>query len=357
VVKEWAMTEARIPVVVLGATGMVGQRALTLLREHPMLRVAGLAASERSAGKSYREACRWHLGGEPYAGFGDLPVLPCEPGAFTEAPGFALSGLDADAARTIEPRFAEAGYAVVSNASAFRMAPDVPLLIPEINADHLALVERQKWRGSIVTNPNCTSIPVTMPLAPVLRAVGVEAVFVSSYQAVSGAGYPGESAWDMVANVRPHPGNEEEKLTIEPPKMLGRVGPEGIVPADFAISGRCVRVPVADGHLVAVGVRTRQPLSPADFAELLRTYRCEDTEGLPSAPRPLFVLRDERDRPSPRFDADAGAGMAVSVGRIERCPVMGLKFFALAHNTVRGAAGAAVLNAEMMVRRGLVRRS
>lgn len=348
--------DGRWPIVVLGATGMVGQRAVSLLRNHPTLRLAGLAASERSAGRSYREACRWHLGGEPYAGLGDMPVLPCDAEVVAQAcggPAFALSALDTAAAESIEPKFADAGFAVVSNASAYRMAADVPLLVPEVNADHLALVSRQGRRGSLVTNPNCTAIPVVMPLAPVLRTVGVEAVFVASYQAVSGAGYPGESAWDMVANVRPHPGNEEEKLTLEPPKMLGTVGPNGVVPADFAISGRCVRVPVADGHLVAIGVRTKHPLSPGDFVELLRTWSPDSTAGLPSAPSPLFVFRDERDRPSPRFDADNGAGMAITIGRVERCPVMGLKFFALSHNTVRGAAGAAILNAELMAARGL----
>ncbi len=346
--------DGRRPVVVLGATGMVGQRAVTLLRGHPTLRLAGLAASERSAGKSYREACRWHLGGEPYAGLGDEPILPCDPAALGP-PGLALSALDTAAAQTVEPAFAQAGWTVVSNASSYRMAPDVPLLIPEVNADHLALVARQRTRGCIVTNPNCTSIPVTLPLAPVLRAVGVEAVFVASYQAVSGAGYPGESAWDMIGNVRPHPGNEEEKLTIEPPKMLGRLTERGVEPADFALSARCVRVPVADGHLVAVGLKAKQRLSPADFVELLRTYASPATAGLHSAPTPLFHFRDERDRPSPRFDADNGAGMAITIGRVERCPVMGLKFFALSHNTVRGAAGAAILNAELIAARGLVR--
>lgn len=353
-----SVSDDRLPVVVLGATGMVGQRAVQLLAEHPRLRVAGLAASERSAGKRYREACQWHLGGEPYAGLGDQPVLPCDPApvrAATGSGGIALSALETGAAKEIEPHFAADGWAVVSNASAWRMAAEVPLVIPEVNADHLALIERQSTPGCIVTNPNCTSMPIAIALAPLMQAVGVEAVFAASYQAVSGAGYPGESAWDMVGNVRPHPGNEEDKVGLEPKKILGRLGAAGVEPADFEISARCVRVPVADGHLVALGVRTRQPLDPKDALELYRTFDPEATRDLATAPRPVFHLRDDRDRPSPRFDADNGGGMAVTIGRVERCPVMGLKLFALAHNTVRGAAGAAILNAELLVARGLVK--
>jgi aspartate-semialdehyde dehydrogenase len=345
------MTE-RTPIVVLGATGMVGQRALLALRDHPAFEVRALAASARSAGRRYADAAAWHLPGEAHAGFGDMLVHPCDPETLTALcgrPGIALSALDSAAARELEKPFAAAGWTVVSNASAHRMDADVPLVIPEINADHLALCERQSTAGAIVTNPNCTSMPVAIALAPIQRAVGIEAVTVASYQAVSGAGYPGESAWDMVGNVRPHPGDEEPKLALEPRKILGRLGPDGVELADFAMSARCVRVPVADGHLVAVHVRTRDPLSPDDCRELLRTAPSLD---LPSAPSPLLVERTERDRPSPRFDADAGAGMAVSFGRVERCDVMGLKLFVLAHNTVRGAAGAAILNAELLRHRG-----
>ena len=233
------------------------------------------------------------------------------------------------------------------------MDADVPLVVPEINADHLALDDRQTTRGGLVTNSNCTSMPVAMALAPLLRTVGMDAVCAASYQAVSGAGYPGESAWDMVGNVRPHPGNEEEKMALEPKKILGQLGPQGVEMGDFAMSARCVRVPVADGHLVALQVKTRDSITPQDACELFRTW---DGGGLtlPSAPHPPLVLRTERDRPSPRFDAHAGGGMAVSIGRVEFCPVMGLKLFALAHNTVRGAAGAAVLNAELLLSTGRV---
>lgn len=345
----------RVPVVVLGATGMVGQRALTLLRDHPWLELAGLAASSRSAGRSYREACTWRLPGEPWAGAGDRRVHPVDPDVLTEVvggPGIALSALGSDVAREVEPAFARAGWQVVSNASAYRQDPRVPLIVPEINADHLALVDRQEWDGGLLTNPNCTATPVALTLAPLHRALGVEAVIVASYQAVSGAGYPGESAWDMVGNVHPHPMDEEERVVAEPPKILGTLRSAGIERADMTLSARCVRVPVADGHLVAVSVRTRRTATPAEVVEILSGW--EPGLELPSAPHPVLVHRPERDRPQPRLDAGAGAGLAVSFGRVERCPVMGLKYFALAHNTLRGAAGAAVLNAELLVATGRV---
>jgi len=343
-----------VPVVVLGATGMVGQRALTILAGHPWFAVAALGASSRSAGKSYREACAWHLPGASWGGYADREVLPCDPAVMAShvgRPGIALSALDTGPAKEIEGAFRDAGWHVVSNASAHRMDADVPLVIPEVNADHLALLDRQPGAGAIVTNPNCTSMPIAMVLAPILRTVGVEAVCVASYQAVSGAGYPGESSWDMIGNVRPHPGNEEEKVAIEPRKILGDLTDSGIALADFALSARCVRVPVADGHLVALQIKTRAPLSPEDAVALLRDVPGLDT---PSAPSPVLVHRSERDRPSPRFDCGAGGGMAVSFGRVERCQVMGLKLFAMGHNTIRGAAGAAVLNAELLVSSGRV---
>ena len=347
----------RVPVVVLGATGMVGQRVLSLLRNHPWFEVVALAASPRSAGRPYGEACDWHLGGASHAGFADQEVVRCDPVALAQAAGgrrgIAVSALDSAAARELERPFAEAGWMVVSNASAHRMDAEVPLVIPEVNSAHLALLDRQGLAGGLLTNSNCTSMPVTIALAPLHEAVGIEAACVASYQAVSGAGYPGESAWDMIGNVRPHPGDEEEKLEEEPRKILGTLGPDGVALADFELSARCVRVPVADGHLVAIQVRTRDPIDPREAVELLANWSGH-APALPSAPSPLLVPRSERDRPSPRFDTDAGAGMAVSFGRVERCPVMGLKLFALAHNTVRGAAGAAVLNSELLVATGRI---
>lgn len=343
------MGTERVGVVVLGATGMVGQRFVSLLRHHPWFEVAALAASERTAGKRYRDACAWRLPGEPWGGLGDLEVLPCEPGAVVAVgPTLALSALDSGPAATIEPAFAEAGYHVVSNAGAFRMDPRVPLVVPEVNGEHLSLIESQPWSGSLVTNPNCTAMPVAIALAPLHRAVGVEAVTVASYQAVSGAGYPGESAWDMADNVHPHPGNEEDKLTQEPQKILGAPA----APAGFAVSARCVRVPVSDGHLVAVHVRTAESITPERAVELMEAF--DPRLELPSSPERLLVHRPFRDRPQPRLDRDEGGGMAVTFGRVEACPVMGLKLFALAHNTVRGAAGAALLNAELLRARGVL---
>lgn len=341
---------APVPVVVLGATGMVGQRLLALLAGHPWFRVVALAASERSAGRPYAEACAWRLPGPPHAGFGAMPVLACDPVVLAAVAGpgaVALSALDTGPARELERAFAAAGFRVVSNASAHRMDDDVPLLVPEINADHLALVG--DGPGGLVTNPNCTAMPLVLTLAPLHRAVGIEAVTVASYQAVSGAGYPGESAWDVLDNVHPHGGNEEEKLAIEPQKILGTLRDGRVEPADFGVSARCVRVPVTDGHLVAVHVRPRAPVSPSDLVALLSSW--DPGPPLPSTPRPVLVHRPERDRPQPRLDRDAGGGMAVTFGRVERCAVMGLKWFALAHNTVRGAAGAALQNAELWVRR------
>ena len=344
--------EREVPVVVLGATGMVGQRMLAGLRSHPWFRVVGLAASERSAGRPYREACTWRLPGEEWAGYGDVPVLPCDPGAFGETRGIAFSALDTGPAKELERAFAAAGWQVVSNAGAHRMDADVPLLVPEINADHLALLDGQGTRGGLVTNPNCTAMPVVLTLTPIHRAVGIEAVCVSSWQAMSGAGYPGEPAWDLADNVHPHAGNEEEKLALEPQKIMGTLKDGRIDPAPFALSARCVRVAVTDGHLVSLQVRTRSKLSPEDAIELLSGW--DPGLDLPTAPRPLLVHRSGRDRPQPRLDRDLGGGMAVTFGRVERCPVMGLKWFALAHNTLRGAAGAAILNAELLVRSGRV---
>jgi aspartate-semialdehyde dehydrogenase len=344
---------SRVPVVVLGATGMVGQRLLSLLRDHPWLEVVGLAASARSVGRPLREAARWLLPGEAFAGFGDWPILPCDPAALARAtggPSIALSALDTAAAAELERPFAEAGWAVVTNASTHRQDPDVPLILPEVNADHLAIVDRRRSKGFIVANGNCTAMPVILPLAPLHRAAEVKAVVIASWQAVSGAGYPGESAYDLLGNVRPHPGNEEEKLAIEPRKVLGSLAPEGFVDAAMRISARCVRVPVVDGHLVSLSIATGRPVEPAEVVSLLNEFR--PGLELPSAPAIPLVHRAERDRPQPRWDADEGQGMAVTFGRVEACEVMGIKLFALAHNTLRGAAGAALLNAELVVATG-----
>ena len=340
----------RIPVAILGATGMVGQRLVQRLHHHPQFRVAAVAASERSAGKLYREATTWRLPGEAYGEAGDLRVDRCEATEMPDGVQLVFSALDTAPAHTIEAEFREAGFAVVSNASAYREDPRVPLVIPEVNPEHLTMLESQPGDGFILTNPNCSAIPLTMALAPLDEAFGVEAVVASTWQAVSGAGYPGESAWDMVGNVHPHPGNEEAKMAVEPQKILGPIGQ----PSGFLLSARCVRVPVADGHLVSVQLRTRLKASPKEVRQAFEDFvpRCPP---LHSSPSPLFRIFDERDRPMPRMDSDLGDGMAISIGRIEECPVMGVKFFCLAHNTVRGAAGAAIANAELLVASGYLK--
>jgi len=333
-------------VAILGATGMVGQRLVQLLTGHPRFRVAELCASDRSAGRRYDEAAPWRLPGP--ALLGDRIVRACDPDQVRSR--LVYSALDKAVAAEVEPRFRDAGHVVVSNASAFRMAAGVPLLIPEINADHLALVEGK--RGFIVTNPNCTSVPLVFALAPLHRAWGVEAVTCASYQAVSGAGYPGESAWDILGNVHPHPGDEEEKVATEPRRMLGRLEGGDVVLAPFPVSARCVRVPVVDGHLVAAQIKLRATPPLTQIVEALRDFSADLP--LPSLPRPVIRLTERRDRPAPRTDADAGNGMAITIGRVEPCEVFTVKLYALAHNTVRGAAGAAISNAELLDWRGMI---
>lgn len=338
-----------IPVGVLGATGMVGQRMLSLLARHPQLRVAAVAASHRSAGRPYAEAARWLLPDEPAADIAASEVLPCEPDAMPPGVRVVLSALDSGVARAVEGAFRDAGFAVITNASPHRQDADVPLIIPEVNPDHTSLLEGRSGAGFIVANPNCCAIPLTMALAPLHRRWGVEAVTCATWQAVSGAGYPGEASYDILGAVHPHAGDEEDKLDLEPQKILGLPG----VPASFRVSARCVRVPVLDGHLIGAQIRLRGDPSPEEVAAALTDWQGEGPE-LPSCPRPPLRVHARRDRPNPRLDADAGGGMTVTVGRIERCPVMGIKLYALAHNAIRGAAGAAIANAELLALRGLI---
>lgn len=317
---------------------MVGQRLLQLLDTHPYFEPVFLGASRRSAGKTYAEASRWRLAGQVAPRFAQQMLHECDPENLPDAVKIVFSALDGSVAGPIESAFKNAGCFVISNASAWRMAPDVPLIIPEINASAMALLG-DKPQSGIIANPNCCVIPLCLALAPLHNAFGVEAAIVSTYQAVSGAGYPGESAWDMVGTVHPHAGNEELKLAEEPPKILS---------AEIDISARCVRVPVADGHLLGVNLKLSQQVSPEAAMECLSSWQPEIPQ-LPSSPNPVLQLMTQRDRPSPRFDIHAGNGMAVSVGRVEKCPIMGLKLFALGHNTIRGAAGAAIINGELLV--------
>lgn len=345
--------DGRIPVAVLGATGAVGQRMVSLLAGHPTLKLAEVAASERSQGKSYLEATRWILPGDVPEEARGLVVKGV--GGPLES-RLVLSALDAAVADTVEPLQASRGKLVVSNTKSFRMQADVPLLIPEVNADHLALLERQEWAkagGGIVTNPNCVVVGLAMALAPLHRAFGVEAVCVTTLQALSGAGYPGVPSLDAIGNVVPFIDGEEEKVASEPGKILGALAGGRVEPASFPVSVSVNRVPVRDGHTESVFVKLGRKTTFAEVRAALEGFTGEPQRlGLPSAPARPIVVRDERDRPQPIRDADAGGGMVVTVGRLRPDPVYDVRFTLLVHNTVRGAAGAALLNAELLAATG-----
>jgi aspartate-semialdehyde dehydrogenase len=343
----------RIEVGILGATGTVGQQFLRLLTDHPWFKPAWLAASERSEGRVYRDAAKWRLPGIPPPETERLRVEPCAPG---RGPRLVFSALDAAAADTLEPAFAAAGHVVVSNTRSFRMHQDVPLLIPEVNPDHLELVARQRrergWTGAIVTNPNCSTIVIAMALAP-LRPFGLRSVVVTTLQAVSGAGYPGVASLDIIGNVIPAIGGEEEKIESEPQKILGSIANGAVQPHAVVISAHTTRVPVVDGHTAMISMALDAQPSADDVVHALESFRGRPQElALPSAPPAPIVYHPSADRPQPRFDADRDGGMTVTVGRLRPCRMLGLKMVALGHNTVRGAAGAAVLNAELMLKDG-----
>jgi len=349
------MNQGKIEVGILGATGMVGQNFIRFLHNHPWFEVKWLGASDRSAGKKYAEAAAWRLNGTMPEPVRELVVEECRPG---NAPRLVFSAMDASVATEIERAFASAGHLVVSNSKNHRMEPDVPLLIPEINPDHLKLAavqrERRGWKGLIVTNPNCTTVVLTMALAP-LRPFGIRRVVLTSMQAISGAGYPGVPGMDVNANVIPFIGGEEEKVESEPLKILGRFTGSSIEPLAARISAHCNRVPVVEGHTEAISVELEGKPSVEDVRAAFESFRGLPQErGLPSAPpRPLIYMR-EPDRPQPRRDVERERGMTVFVGRLRPCPVLDYKFVAMGHNTVRGAAGAAVLNAELMYVEGLL---
>jgi len=342
------MAPARIPVGVIGATGMVGQQFVLRLANHPWFDVRWLAASERSEGKSYADAAPWRLASPMPDGVRTLTVDACVPG---RGPKVVFSALDAAAADTLEPAFAQAGHVVLSNARSFRMDPAVPLLIPEINADHLSVLADQRrdkgWSGAIVTNPNCATIVLAMALAP-LRLFTIRAVIVTTMQAVSGAGYPGVPSLDILGNVIPFiGGGEEEKIETETLKILG--GDGGRAPYEAIVSAQVNRVPVLDGHTMTVSVDLAALPEPDEVVEAMRAFRGKpQAMRLPTAPDPPLVVMDQINRPQPRLDAGLGDGMTVTVGRVRPCPVLSTKFVALGHNTIRGAAGASILNAELM---------
>lgn len=339
---------------ILGATGMVGQRFIQLLGDHPQFEVTAVAASDRSQGKTYGEACTWRLSGEMPSAVRTMPVQPPAPPLDCD---LVFSSLPGEIARETEGSFAAAGYPVISNSSAFRMDEDVPLLIPEVNHEHLGLLEQQRTKysrgGFIVTNPNCSTIMLALALAPLHAAFGVEATVATTLQALSGAGYPGVASLDIIDNILPYIGGEEEKIETETTKILGRFNDDRIDPASMAVSAQCHRVNVADGHMAAVRVKFARKASLEEVRESLRAYRSLPQElGLYSAPPAPIVIRDEQDRPQPKLDRDAGNGMTITVGRINPDSVLDYRFVVLSHNTIRGAAGAAILNAELLVALG-----
>jgi aspartate-semialdehyde dehydrogenase len=344
----------RIPVGILGATGMVGQQFVTFLQDHPWFDVTWLGASDRSAGKTYREATSWRLSGAMPPNVRDIVVSECKPDA--KAPRLMFSSMDASVATEIEQAFAKAGHTIVSNSRNHRMDEDVPLLVPEVNADHLKLLPEQRkqrgWKGQIATNPNCSTIVMVMALGP-LKQFGIKRVIVTTMQAISGAGYPGVASMDINANVVPYIGNEEEKMESETQKILGDFAGGRVKPLAAKVSAACNRVPVVDGHMVAVSIELEKKVTEAELIGAMRGFRgVPQQKGLPSAPPCPVIYMEEPDRPQPRRDVERENGMAVFVGRLRKCPVLDYKFIALGHNTVRGAAGAAVLNAELMKAEG-----
>lgn len=344
----------KIPVGILGATGVVGQRFIQMLERHPWFEVAWLAASDRSEGKVYAEAARWRLKTQIPAAVAKMQVSPATPEG---APKVIFAALDSGIAAELEPRFADAGCAVVSNSSALRMQEDVPLVIPEVNAGYIKLIDIQGWRkksgGYVVTNPNCSAIGLVLALAPLHQRFGLETVMAVTMQAISGAGYPGVASLDILGNVIPFIKNEEEKMEEETKKLLGQVNGSKVIPGAFAMSAQCNRVAVEDGHTESISIRLKKKAKPEEIIESWKAYRAEPQElKLPSAPERPVVYLEANDRPQPRFDIDMGAGMTTVVGRLRPCSVLDWKFTVLSHNTIRGAAGAALLNAELLKAKG-----
>ncbi|TVR93869.1 MAG: aspartate-semialdehyde dehydrogenase [Spirochaetaceae bacterium] len=340
----------QIPVAVLGATGTVGQKFITLLHNHPQFRITELVASPRSAGKPYYEACNWKQPGLIPADYATLVVKSIEEPLTSQ---ILFSGLDSSVAGEAETRYAAAGHVVISNSKNHRMDPDVPLIIPEINSDHFALVKRQKHKGALITNSNCSTMFLAMALAPLHAEFGIEAVQVTTLQAISGAGYPGVASMDIMGNIVPYIGDEEDKLETEPMKILGTLTDAGVQSAEFTVSATCTRVPVFDGHTESVSISFKRKPSVEQVKQCLADFRGPaELQSLPSAPKQPIVVLEEKDRPQPLRDLWLENGMATVVGRVRECPVMDVKLVLLGHNTVRGAAGAAILNAEAFVKLG-----
>ena len=350
------MSQSRIPVGILGATGMVGQSFISFLQGHPWFEITFLGASDRSAGKPYHEATQWRLDGPMPTSVANMIVVECKPVA--NAPKLVFSATDSSVATEIERAFAESGHFVVSNSRNYRMEPDVPLLVPEVNPDHLkllALQAKRGWKGFIATNPNCVAIPLALALAP-FKPYGIKRILATSMQAVSGAGYPGVPSMDIIGNVIPYiGGGEEDKVERETLKILGDLQADHIADLPAKVSAQCNRVPSIDGHLVAASLELTQKPTRDELLDAIRSFKgIPQLKKLPSAPAQAIYYMDQQDRPQPRRDSGRDRGMALSMGRLRECPVLGWKFLCMAHNTIRGAAGAAVLNAELMHSEGFI---
>jgi aspartate-semialdehyde dehydrogenase len=345
----------RIEVGVLGATGMVGQEFVSFLQGHPWFEMKWAGASDRSAGKKYREATNWRLDGVMPESVADFTVEECKPG---NAPRLLFSAMDASVATDIERAFATAGHVVVSNSRNHRMERDVPLLVPEVNPDHLKLIPQQQrnrgWKGQIVTNPNCSTAVLALALAP-LKQFGIARLVVTTMQAISGAGYPGVASMDIMGNVIPFIGGEEEKMQQETQKILGECKGDHIEPLAAGVSAHCNRVPVVDGHTETVSIElSSKPTQEAIIAAMRSFASVPQQKKLPSAPAQPVIYMEQPDRPQPRRDVERENGMPSFIGRLRPCPVLDWKFVVMGHNTVRGAAGAAVLNAELMYVEGFL---
>lgn len=341
----------KIPVGILGATGMVGQKFVELLSSHPWFEITAVAASDRSVGKPYSQAMKWRMQTILSPKIAEMPVTACVPNLPCD---LVFSGLDSSVAGEIESKFAEAGFWVISNSSPHRMDPDVPLLIPEVNPDHLQLIQSQAYgKGAIITNPNCSVIGIAIALKPLQDLWGVEAVSVVTLQAISGAGHPGVASLDILDNVIPYIEGEESKLEQEPLKIMGTYNNQGIAPYPMRLSTQCTRVPVADGHLACLSVKLKEKPSAVEIINAWKKFQGEPQHlTLPMAPKlPIIYLEDER-HPQPKLHRLLGDGMSVSVGRLRECPLFDWKFNVLSHNTIRGAAGGAILNAELALKKG-----
>ena len=356
--EEFTSMQNRHPIGILGATGMVGQRYIQLLEDHPWFEIKWLAASDRSSGKSYGEAVKWRLDTPLPERIAKMPVSPAEPESAPagSVPKIIFASVDAAIARELEPKFANAGCAVLSNSSAFRMTPNVPLVIPEVNAEHLHLIEEQLSRkqsgGYMVTNPNCSTIGLVMALKPLEERFGIEQIFVSTMQAVSGAGYPGVASMDILDNVVPYIGSEEEKMEAETLKLLGKLEGNHVAPLPARISAHCNRVPVVDGHTECVSIKLGRKATADEIVAAWDDYKPLAGRDLPFAPKQPVQFAAQPDRPQPRLDRNRERGMAVTVGRLRPCSLLDWKFVLLSHNTVRGAAGATILNAELLASLG-----